>query len=97
MNPFVNYIKFIPLSSSNFPASLRNFGALINVIPRLQYNLTSNFFVDLNLPITMAQFNSYHQKTSNPNYSKSQNEVGGLNFDMLFKVSNLRIGLGYRI
>lgn len=95
-NPFISYLKLMPLSSNNFIVSTRNAGVDINFIPKVLYNINSNFFLNISIPLTVMNFTFYNTLIHNPTQTKSENTSSGFDFDMLFNKAFFKIGLGYK-
>lgn len=92
---FVHFGKQTPKSSVGFPIQNFQAGLYINFIPRIQYDFSKHFFVDLNLVINALGLSIDFETTDNPALTERQRKQGGLDFGLLAE-RTLRLGLGYK-
>ncbi len=96
-SPYYRLYKYEPKISSEFPASQQDIGLDIFVTPRLNYNLTSRVFLDINIPICVFDFNYLVNKQDNPEVVVSERTSSEINIDMFPKILSGRIGIGLRL
>ena len=89
--PFLANKKITPLESKEEETSETSFGSTFSIVPRVTFNLKNKFFLDLNVPITMAQIEvSQFKGDDRPHKSKTQ-------YSTLPGVMEFRVGLGIRL
>ena len=92
---FIHSSKETNKSEESFPATGFNASLKLAVVPRVQYDLTSKLFLDLNIPIQFMSFGLDYNTIENPILTDQQKKQGGFDFDLTGEVL-LRLGLGYR-
>jgi hypothetical protein len=75
----------------------RYIGAVINLIPRIQYNISKQFLVDLNLKFGLLDVHYYERRINNPMLPMRQQLQKSCETDFLPEAYNVRIGIGYRL
>lgn len=95
VSPYYAKYNFTPLSSSVFPFKEYAFGIQTFIIPRISYNISKRFFVDLNVPlkITENQFSSRHEYNPTEQNNTSNNNSFTAFEDMFYA----RLGIGITI
>jgi len=87
--------EITPRSSDTFLTSEFQAYLILALIPRIQYDLTSNLFLDLNFPIEIMSLGVDFTTIDNPILTDRQKKQGGFNYDIGGEIL-LRFGLGYR-
>lgn len=96
INPHYSTFIFQSYHSYIFPRENYVVGADLGFIPRIQYDWTSNFSLDLNACFFVASFDFEHSYVGNPSLTKRQSESGFYSFSLLEKYW-LRVGLSWKI
>ena len=97
INPYFSNIKYSPLVSTAFPTNQGNFGMTLSTIPRLNYNWNEKWFIDINIPISIADFYWTIDKVDNPSVPVVQRNVSTYNYQAFPNKFLFRLGLGLRI
>ena len=96
-NPFYSNSSFTPIVSTLYPSTQNNFGVLLSVIPRLNYNLNEKWFIDLNIPINLVDANWMFRSEEDPTLTEEQRITTTVNFSTFPKKFLIRLGVGLRI
>lgn len=91
----VHSSKENPKSVDSFASTGFNASLKLAVVPRVQYDLTSKLFLDLNFPIQLISFGVDYMTIENPILTERQKTQGGFDFDLTGEIL-LRLGVGYR-
>lgn len=75
----------------------RYIGTIINFIPRIQYNLSKRFLVDLNFKFQLFDVHYYERKILNPALPITEQIQKSAKTDFFPPAYNVRIGFGYRL
>lgn len=95
--PFYKWEKYSYSVSMPFPVSKSAFGIYLAVIPRIQYNLTEKWYLDLNVPITLVTMQFNNEKNEDPSIpveQRTNSTIGFYNTPFGYAV---RLGLGLRL
>lgn len=85
------------ISTDVFPKSQSQIGVAIGAVPRITYNLTSNWFLDLNIPISVVDFAFIRSVTMNPTVSMENRELNTTELVLFPSNLLLRFGVGLKI
>ncbi|MES2478736.1 MAG: hypothetical protein V4561_06605 [Bacteroidota bacterium] len=88
---------YMPNNTALLMQSHTEFGVKTFLIPRINYYLSSKFFLDFNIPLLIINMSTEIQKINNPSFSAEQNNSSVLKFDLAPKYWAARIGLGMKI
>jgi hypothetical protein len=94
--PYFNMAKATPYTSVNVPFTDMHYGVKAYVAPRINYNVSNRFFIDLNIPLVFADMGVQHQKAFNPGLLKEISYNVG-NFDAFSESPSVRLGVGLRL
>lgn len=97
INPYYRQANYSPIISSSFPNSEISVGVRNFITPRLTYFLSSNFFVDLNIPLCFFDTFILNDKENNPVIPVSHRSISSFNFDLFPTVLSGRIGVGLKL
>ena len=97
VNPYFSHTKYSSSIASMFTTSQNSFGALIAIIPRINYNINEKLFVDFNIPMNIIDMNVTSDITENPAIPVPQRSISTLNFSQLPDQFLVRFGLGFRV
>lgn len=96
-SPYYKREWLTPKTSDLFPVSSDAFGAQLAAIPTITYSITDHWFLNLNVPITLADIYSRSTKTENPAVSISNRKSTTFDIDLLPNELLIRFGLGLKI
>lgn len=85
------------VSTDVSPKSQSQLGVAIGAVPRITYNITSNWFLDLNLPISVVDFAFIRSATSNPTRPIEFREINSSELVLFPRNLLLRFGVGLKI
>lgn len=97
IQPFFEASKTMPLLSPSYSTSQNRFGALLAIVPRVNYDIKENLFLDFNIPITLLETNVNFNETENPQLTEVERNSTVFNVKVLPVNFMLRIGIGLRI
>lgn len=97
INPYYRYHQYLPKVSSSFQTSEQYLGAKLFIIPRLSYYLTSTLFIDLNIPVCVAEMYYTSDKCEDPTLPVEERTISSVNFREFPKIFSGRIGIGLKI
>lgn len=97
VNPYFSNTRYSSNITAAFPSSQNSLGALIAVIPRLNYNINERWFLDLNIPINIIDMNVVNNKTENPVLTAEQRSITTINFAQMPSQYLMRFGVGFRV
>ncbi len=95
INPYYVHIEYIPNVATSYYHSDKLYGAVINIIPRMNYKINNRFSMDLNLPLRIFDLREETVRTRNPSIPIRQqtiNTTHGIFFESAYTV---RLGLTY--
>ena len=95
--PFVEWNKTEPTLSTEFVSSKTIIGVYLSVIPRIEYTINEKWYLDLNIPIAVA--NAYYTsiKDEDPSIPSEESNVNSFNFYNAPRDLTIRFGLGFRL
>jgi hypothetical protein len=96
-SPYFSNSKFSPIVSNLYPTNENKMGVTLSVIPRLHYNVNDRWFVDLNVPVNLFDFNVNVKNDSNPTLPDSQNKTTTLELETFPSQVLIRLGVGLRL
>ncbi|NOQ70703.1 MAG: hypothetical protein GQ574_01805 [Crocinitomix sp.] len=97
IRPYYSKSIFQPHLSTQFPSNQSDIGALVSIIPRITYDLNERWFIDLNMPVNLAEFKLHSNTYFNPALPKNQQTVTTLEFETLPSQYLIRLGVGFRL
>lgn len=95
--PYYSSEKFTPLNSTNFGRSSFGVGTFVELVPRINWNINEKLFLDLNLPLRLADLSYLRYYTNNPQVPEPQQTSSGLDFNTLPRHFEINLGLGIKI
>lgn len=96
-NPYYLKEKFAYGRSDFSPESQSQIGLAIGAVPRITYNITPNWFLDLNIPVSVVDFAFIRFKTDNPTRSLEYRKLNTTELALFPNNLLLRFGVGLRI
>lgn len=95
ISPYYAKYNFTPLTTAAYPFKEYAFGVQTFIIPRITYNISKRFFLDLNIPlkITENQFSSRYEYNPTEQNNTSNNNSFTAFEDMFYA----RLGIGVNI
>ncbi len=97
INPFFENAIIMPTVSSQFPKKQVQVGALLAIVPRINYDIKGNWYMDLNVPINIFEANVDFSNDQNPILSESERKTTEFNIELFPNNIMVRIGIGLRI
>jgi len=95
--PYFERSMFTPLISSQFPTRENQLGVNFSIVPRINYNLKGNWYLDLNVPLQLTETNVNSLIRENPALPGEQRKTTTINFETLPLHLFLRFGVGLRL
>ncbi|MFT6137788.1 MAG: hypothetical protein ACJAUJ_000874 [Salibacteraceae bacterium] len=83
INPFFKNSITMPSVGSQFPERNTDFGALFTIIPRINYTLKGNWYLDLNVPIQLFETHVAVNTREQPILPISQRKTTLVSFEAL--------------
>ncbi len=96
INPYFSNISEEPAISNQWPTQERNMGAFFQVVPRIQFNLSSKLFLDLNVPFCVFNYNHRRLEREDPQLIEELNVQTYTDNTLLPEIYSVRIGVGFR-
>lgn len=97
VSPYFEHFREIPFINTSFPRTINQFGTLFSVVPRLNYSLKGNWFLDLNIPIQMIDVNAIFRKNEDPVLPEENRVTSDVNLNFSPLNVLVRFGVGIRI
>lgn len=97
VRPFYTFYKFLPQSSNSFPEKSHAFGLSLAVVPRINYALSKKWFIDVNIPITLAENRNQALRVQNPAFTAQQQKSFTVNYTLFPSHFSGRFGISYRL
>lgn len=96
LNPRYGFIDMVSKNSSSFPYNNHMLGLSAQIVPRISYKITDRLSLDLNIPITFADFWVSRSSMGNPTQPDTRLRNTQTNFSTPNDRFLFRIGLTYR-
>lgn len=97
VQPYYVQLKYTPAMPTSYFMSDTYFGVNCNVTPRLRYQLSKRFTLELNTPISIFNYEVTQLRQDNPNLPLHQQRHTYTDFSLLIPVYTLRLGLRYQL
>lgn len=97
ISPYFNRTEHIPKNSHSFATATTISGASAFLIPRLMYQFSEKFFVDLNIPIYLVDNHLSVSKVENPLFTEDQQRTSTVNSQLLPRKMSCRLGIGINL
>lgn len=95
--PYYERTKFIPILSNEYINANTKTGMKAFLVPRINYAISSRFYIDINVPICVADMNIQKANYNNPALTVQQQKQQTTNFNLIPDSYSLRVGLGLNI
>ena len=95
--PYFERQNLQPLTSDIFPASSTTGGVKISAIPALRYSFADHWFLNVDVPLTLADFQMSATQSNNPAIPVSDRKTTTSDFDLFPFQALLRFGVGLRV
>lgn len=95
--PYYERTKFNPILSNEYPAANSKVGMKAFLVPRINFAVSSRFYIDLNVPVCLADMNIQKANIKNPTLAENQQKQQTTNFNLIPDTYSFRIGLGLNI
>lgn len=86
-----------PHVASSFPVTDKLYGVQLFLTPRVSYYFSPNWFLDVNIPLCLSQFETYVFEVKNPAFTPTQQKNTDNTFTGFPKIFSGRIGIGLKI
>ena len=96
VNPYFKQNNYTPKIATSFPESEITVGTKVFITPRLNYQINSKFYLDVNIPFCIFDTYFLSKKTGNPIIPISERNVKSFNFQQFPLFISGRIGVGYK-
>ena len=95
--PYFSNSTFTPKILRAYSTSQSNFGAMISIVPRLNYDLNERWFIDFNIPINIVDMNWVVQQVDNPTLPENLRTATTFEPSAFPTKFLFRLGVGIRI
>ena len=95
--PYFSRNKLTPFSPVHVPRTTSVLGARAFIVPRLQINLSKRIFIDVNIPLCLADFSTTRQNIQNPTLPVGAQRYTIADVRLLPKFYTARLGVGVKI
>jgi hypothetical protein len=95
LNPYFVQQERIPTINTRYYYSLTTYGGSFNFIPRVAFNVSKRFTVDLNLPLKIYDLRYQRQYVANPNIPRQNQTTGGPAHRFFENAYTVRVGVMY--
>jgi len=85
------------MTRNSLPILVMEAGIVFYVIPRINYHINEKFFLDLNIPINLAQTAFQKVRVENPSMPIAEQTNNRFNFNLFSNVLAARIGVGMKL
>ena len=95
--PYLELINVEPIISTSFDTKNQYLGSKVYITPRITYDFSKRFYIDLNFPIELANFYWNSSKIENPTLPEDIQKSTKFNSDYFNEVFRFRLGIGVKI
>ena len=95
--PFYSNSSFQPVLANQFSSGETAAGILLSIVPRLNYNIGEKWFLDLDIPLNLAQLSIKNSRLDNPALPVNQRSVTTLDANLFPSQYLIRFGLGLKL
>lgn len=95
-NPYYLHNQFDPIVSTAFPEYNDRIGIGLAIVPRLIYNFGTRWFMDVNIPLNIAEIGYNREKVANPTLPLDQRTTATIDILGVPAKYQVRIGGGIR-
>lgn len=96
-SPYYLRYNVQPYVTTTYPTKETFIGARVFVAPRINYYIHKAVFIDLNIPVCLADINYNKHREDNPTVSTQQRSTSKTNFTALPEYFSVRLGIGVRL
>lgn len=97
IHPYYSYTNSNPLLSTFYRTSETSIGVNVSIVPRIQWNISERFLLDLNVPFSIASTELNLIRNENPTYTTEQQSTYKILGDVLASKYLVRLGIGFKI
>jgi hypothetical protein len=97
LEPYYGRSKNIPKTSLSFLNTYAEIGASLGFVPRVTYNFTHKWFVDINVPINVIETTYSRTKIENPSFTAEQQSSSLIDIVVFPSGGSIRFGVGFII
>ncbi len=97
INPYFSRNTYLPRLSLSYPTKETSIGMLLALVPRIVYTINDAWFIDLNIPISLADLSLRSTNVENPVLTATDRT--SRTFEMAEFPLNIhvRLGIGFRL
>jgi hypothetical protein len=95
--PYFQRQHLEPALTNEYPGTATKLGMKAFVVPRINYAVSSKFFIDFNIPLCVSDLYFRKDNTTNPNLTISEQKSNTFNFDAAKNILSFRVGVGVNI
>ncbi len=95
VNPYYTKTEYEPTVANVYYSFVQLYGASVNVIPRINFNITDKIVLDLNIPLKLYDLQNKETHVNNPSLpirQQSSSEVTDVFFEQAYTI---RLGMSY--
>ena len=96
INPYYYQLVTEPILSTSWKTSEKLFAISFQVIPRIAYFISSKFFIDINVPVSIFDYKYLHYYVDNPIIFEELKTSNSQKTSFFPKTYCGRIGIGYK-
>ncbi|MFT5821640.1 MAG: hypothetical protein ACI8ZM_002894 [Crocinitomix sp.] len=97
VRPYYSHASLRPKVSSIFSSSELNVAAMFSIVPRLNYDLNKKMFIDLSIPLSLAELGVRSTTWDNPAIPVNQRTVSTFVVEVAPSEYLIRLGIGIRL
>jgi len=97
INPYYRQSIYKPMVTDEYRTSEILAGARVFVIPRLTYNISAKFFIDINIPICFFDIHFQSDKDQDPRLTIEEQTTNTANLHAFPQFFSGRIGVGIKL
>ena len=95
--PFYSRYTFNPKLSTVFSSKESNTGVLFSIVPRIAYNLSERWYLDLNVPINAGVLKIRNRRVDDPAIPQNQRSITTIDAEVFPSEYLVRFGVGLRL
>ncbi|WP_276371501.1 hypothetical protein [Chryseolinea sp. H1M3-3] len=97
INPYYVLVEYIPNVETRYYSSTKLYGFVLNMVPRIKYNLSQRFIIDLNVPLKIYDLQAVKSRIKNPLIPIHQQTTINYSNSFFESAYTFRIGLMYKL
>lgn len=97
LNPYYVHIEYVPKVETTYYYSIKMYGLIMNLTPRIKYKLSDRLLIDLNVPLNIYDMRGETGHIKNPAIPIAQQTRSDYEFIVLQRAYTIRLGLMYKL